>query len=163
MRVVGFCLVQGKSTARGTLGTLLGIPQLLRLKGLPQYWKALHHCLLSTLLHPGSPTAIFFSSLSAWVNSMDAWFTSLLPTWMASISGPVPSTSGHTSLVRTVRGLWYQHSLPWDPGRRSVEHFKLKRWRPNKNGIGHCFIRNLTLKFLCLYWKLLLPFAETTL
>ena len=46
MRVVGFCLVQGKSTARGTLGTLLGTPQLLRLKGLLRYWKALHHCLL---------------------------------------------------------------------------------------------------------------------
>lgn len=46
MTVAGFYLVQGKSTARGTLGTLLGTPQLLRLKGLPQYWKALHHCSL---------------------------------------------------------------------------------------------------------------------
>lgn len=42
--------------------------------------------------------------------------------------------------MRTVRGLWYQRSLPWDPGRRYVEHFKLKRWRPNKN-LGHRLVR----------------------
>jgi hypothetical protein len=46
MTVADFCLVQGKSIVRGTLGMLLGMPQLLRLKGSPLYWKALHHCLL---------------------------------------------------------------------------------------------------------------------
>lgn len=51
MTVAGFCLVQGKSTARGTLGTLLGTPQPLRLKGLLQYWKALHLSLLCMFSH----------------------------------------------------------------------------------------------------------------
>lgn len=51
MTVADFCLVQGKSIVRGTLGMLLGMPQLLRLKGSPLYWKALHHCLLCMSSH----------------------------------------------------------------------------------------------------------------
>jgi hypothetical protein len=61
--------------------------------------------LAATLLHPGSPTAIFSSSLSVWVSSTGAWFTSSPPTWMALTSGLVHSTSGHTSLVQTAPGL----------------------------------------------------------
>ena len=51
MTVAGFCLVQGKSIVRGSLGMLLGTPQLLLLKGSLLYWKALHHCLLCMSSH----------------------------------------------------------------------------------------------------------------
>lgn len=72
MTVTDFCLVQGKSIVRGTLGMLLGTPQLLRLKGSPLYWKALHHCLLcmsshlllDLLLH-GQPTLFLVKHTSS--------------------------------------------------------------------------------------------------
>lgn len=60
---------------------------------------------VAMLLHLGNPTAISSSSLYVWVSSTDAWSTSLWPTWMASTSGPVHSTSGHISSAQTVHGL----------------------------------------------------------
>ncbi|XP_044365903.1 probable 3-beta-hydroxysteroid-Delta(8),Delta(7)-isomerase [Triticum aestivum] len=68
-------------------------------KGSPNYFDE-----VSMLSHLGGPTTISSSLLYVWVSSMDARSTSLLPTWMASTSGPVHSSSGHISSARTVHG-----------------------------------------------------------